>query len=354
MQITLPSAQRGLTLVEMMIGFTLSAILMAGLFQIFDSNKKAFNMQGGIARVQENGRVGIEFLGREIRSAGFMGCATGGFGATFKNNVDASKYSSTVLQTALSLFDGDQAIIGFNDVTAIPSGSVLAGFNLSVGTGAGQLISGTDAVLFQGVSPCVGGKVIGHNNSASQLTVSNVTACDLDPTDIVVVSDCNRADAFSISAVAGNVLSHGNSVNTSASLASAYDNDSYLFKMKSVLFYIATGAGGEPSLFMKALHSAADTTPYQTLELAEGIEDMQLLYGEDLNDDDSADRYVTADNVTDMNAVIALKVALLTRSPDKTTTIQKNVVFAGSTVVATDYRFRVPFESTVTIRNRAR
>ncbi len=355
--------QKGLTLVEMMIAFTLSMVLVLGLLQIFDSNKKSFSLQSGIARLQENGRIGLEFLGRDFRSAGFMGCATGGFGSNFTNNVDVTKYSDSVLKAALGLFDGDQSIIGFNDITVIPVPSTLDDMGLSMGTAVGNVVSGTDAIFIQGVSPCDGGKVLEHNNNSAQLKIEDAAACGLNKNDIVVVSNCNTADAFGITdnpltgggaAAAGDTLAHGSNLNVSPKLANAYDDDSYLYTMKSVFFYIGNGVSGEPALFMKSLLSAASATPYQTMELAEGIENMQLLYGEDQNGDGSVDRYLTSDLVADMNAVIAIKVALLARSEDRATTIRKDVFFAGATVVAPDLRFRVPFESTVTIRNRAR
>ena len=145
--------QKGLTLVEMMIAFALSSILMLGLFQIFNSNKQAFGMQGGMARVQEGGRIGMEFLSRDFRNAGFMGCSTGGFGSNFTNHVDVTKYANGEVKQALSIFDGDSAITGFDDVSAIAAGSTLDGLGLAVGSAAGEVISGTDVILLQGAAP---------------------------------------------------------------------------------------------------------------------------------------------------------------------------------------------------------
>jgi len=116
--------QQGFTLVEMMVSFALSAILITGLIQIFNSNKQASGMQTGIARIQESGRISMEMLARDLRNASFMGCSTGEFGDNFTNHVDASKYASGEVQQALSIFDGDNAIVGYDNVTVIASGSV--------------------------------------------------------------------------------------------------------------------------------------------------------------------------------------------------------------------------------------
>lgn len=45
--------------------------------------------------------------------------------------------------------------------------------------------------------------------------------------------------------------------------------------------------------------------------LAEGIENLQFLYGEDTDDDDTANRYVNADNVVDFNDVVSVRMAFL-------------------------------------------
>ncbi len=353
--------QDGLTLVEMMIAMTLSVILLAGLAQIFNSNKLSFQMTNGIARVQESGRISMEFLGREIRSAGFMGCATGGFGTNFVNNVDVTKYSDTVLKAALALFDGNNSITGFNDITTIASGSTLADFGLSMGSATGNVVSGTDAVLFQGTRPCTGGAVMDHNQGSAQIKIEDATACGIEKDEIVVVSNCNTADAFGVvnstsgGGAAGDTLSHGASLNIGPKLANSYDNKSFIYKMKSTLFYIGVGASGEPALYMKTLTSAANTNPYQTMELAEGIEDFQLLFGEDTSNDGSVNRYVTSDVVTDMNAVKSIKVRLLARSADRASPdIVQTTSFEGATVVSNDARYRKPYESTITIRNRVR
>lgn len=361
MKMLVMNKQNGLTLVEMMIAMTLSVILLAGLAQIFSSNKLSFQMTNGIARVQESGRISMEFLGREIRSAGFVGCATGAFSANFVNNVKTSSYSDSVIKEALALYDGDNAITGFNDIASISANPVLEDFGLSMGSDTGDLISNTDAVLFLGTKPCPGGNVLAHSQSASELTIANATSCGLEAKDIVVVSNCNTADAFALAvnptaaASGGNVLSHANTVNISGALSTTYDDKSFVYKMSSSLFYVGVGASGEPALFMKSLTSAANTTPYQVMELADGIESMQLLFGEDTNADSSVDRYVTSNLVTDMNEVKAIKVRLLIRSTDRSTTdIAQSTSFEGATVISSDDRYRKPYESTITIRNRVR
>ena len=67
--------QAGVGLVEIMVAVTLSLILMAGLVQVYTGNKQTYRIQEALSRVQENGRFALDFITRDLRSAGFLGCA---------------------------------------------------------------------------------------------------------------------------------------------------------------------------------------------------------------------------------------------------------------------------------------
>ena len=66
--------QRGLSLIELMVAIVISSLLMAGTIQIFVNNKKTYQVQEAVSRLQENGRFGMQFLTRDIRMADFWGC----------------------------------------------------------------------------------------------------------------------------------------------------------------------------------------------------------------------------------------------------------------------------------------
>lgn len=63
--------QHGVSLVELMVGMTLSLILLLGLFQIFSSSKAAHNRVVAQARQQESGRFALHFLRTGLVNAGF-------------------------------------------------------------------------------------------------------------------------------------------------------------------------------------------------------------------------------------------------------------------------------------------
>ncbi|NJN46952.1 MAG: prepilin-type N-terminal cleavage/methylation domain-containing protein [Candidatus Competibacteraceae bacterium] len=93
-----------------------------------------------------------------------------------------------------------------------------------------------------------------------------------------------------------------------------------------------------------------------TQAIVEGVEDFQVLYGEDTNGNGVANRYVPEGSVSDMNKVVSVRVCLLLR------TEEDNVAVEPSTYVdcqgtnplptATDRRFRRAFTTTISLRNR--
>jgi len=67
-------AQKGLTLIELMIAMLLGVFLIGGVLQIFLSTKQTNRMQDSLARLQENGRFAMDFIGRDMRLAGYRSC----------------------------------------------------------------------------------------------------------------------------------------------------------------------------------------------------------------------------------------------------------------------------------------
>ena len=64
---------KGLSLVELMIAMTVSAILMLGISEIFSINSRSYKVQDENSRMQENGRFAFNTLMTDIRRAGYFG-----------------------------------------------------------------------------------------------------------------------------------------------------------------------------------------------------------------------------------------------------------------------------------------
>lgn len=113
-----------------------------------------------------------------------------------------------------------------------------------------------------------------------------------------------------------------------------------------ITYTIANGAGNQPSLFQNNNGT--------NRELIEGVQDMQILYGEDSNGDNTPDYYVPAGTVgLSMNQVVSVRVSLLLVTVNDNIAAQPiPYTFNGVPTIPTDRRLRRVFSSTVAIRNR--
>lgn len=322
-----PHQQAGLTLVELMVSLLLSLILLYGVVTVFTANKETFKVQEGLSRVQETGRYAIQTIVRDLRRAGYGGCDTrSGFVRNTLGNVNWQ----TMLGNPVRGFNaaGGGAWSPVWDAANPPTDALPA---------APPMETTSDLLLVNFVEP-QGIRVTSHATQTSNLTVSSTG--DFAAGDLGMVSDCRDAAIFAVTGVAAGVLQTGG-----ANLGKKFTGAEVL-KLTDRIYYVATGAGGaEPSLWRVDNGGNPE-------ELAEGVEALQILYGEDTGTDGIADTYSTANNVTDWTAVTAVRVALVVRSgTDVQRTANPYPAFNEGQLNANDKRLRKRFTATVVLRS---
>lgn len=62
---------RGLTLIELMVAIALGLLLVAVVIQIYVGSRATYNKQEDLSRLQENGRVALDVIGRAARISAF-------------------------------------------------------------------------------------------------------------------------------------------------------------------------------------------------------------------------------------------------------------------------------------------
>jgi type IV pilus assembly protein PilW len=88
-------------------------------------------------------------------------------------------------------------------------------------------------------------------------------------------------------------------------------------------------------------------------DLIEGVENMQIVYGEDTDADGRANYYATAANVVNMENVVCIRVNLVIRSLNDFITSQALPYTLNEVqITPTDRRIRRVFTSTFALRNR--
>lgn len=320
--------QRGLTLIEIMIALVIGLIITAGIIQVFSSTRQSNRVHEAISRMQETGRMALEVLARDIRMADFWGCA-GGIGNVV-NNLDS---------TGTGFIDfGTGGVVGTD-------GGGLAPDTLTLRSG---INSGFEVEPPYGPQASANIKIPAGNGLAQG--------------DIVMIADCEAADIFQVSNSnpgGTGTLVHNTGATTSPGnynatnpgcpgggnahcLSKVYAGDANVFGTQEISYNIGTGSEGEPALFRNGL------------EFLDGVENLQILYGEDTDGDAVANYYVPASGVVDMLQVISVRFAVVVRSATDRLTDGANQTYAvlGTNVTAGDTRLRQVYTSTVTVRNR--
>lgn len=333
--------QHGMTLVEVMIAITISLILLAGVMQIFTSSRQTYRVQDNMARLQENGRFAINFLTRDLRMAGYTGCASK---STTVTNIVAPP-----LDTAASFTGG--GITGY-EYTALPI-ALSATDTLTTS----NVRPGTDIIIIKGAAPS--GATLSGNMTAVNANVQFLTASVASmfvAGEILFISDCGSADIFAatnVSSGAGTTtIAHSSAANTTVNLSKPYNTDAEIMRMENYTYYIGTDAANNnaPTLYRKRLVGAAMITE----PLVEGVENMQILYGEDTDTDGAANKYVAADTAgLNMNRIVSVRMNLLLRTAEDNLANPPQVYsFNGAPVTAADHRLRRVFSTTIKVRNK--
>jgi len=360
------SKQKGFTLIELMIAMVLGLILVAGVIQIFISNKQAYRVTDAHSKLQDNARFALEVLSRDVRSAGFSGCR-----AIEDMNVIsiADAPPPAVAPATLAIPDENTVISGLEAQTATTWAPV------SPPTPLGTVVGGTDVITVQRGRSC-GGNLIGNlGSSNANIQIIRPNICNVQPDDVLMIADCTDAHIFratnvsdgtgqqTIAHAAGNQANHfckhypsfpHNGV-CNAGGAKLYDFDAELLVFSSATYFIRLGTNGDPALWVYDNNEA--TSANNPIELIEGIEDMQIVYGLDTNDDDTVENYSDAsviDTAGNWNQVISARISLLAQTQEQNlTTADQSINFDGAPVADTsDGRLRRVFTTTIGVRNR--
>lgn len=357
----LHSRSAGFSLIELMIATTIGLLLISGAVLVFQGNIRSAGLGQSIAALQANARFALEEMGRDVRSAGYYGCAS---------SPDAS---FSVMTADAPLDEADPRAMSLVGTTVTTSGLAgLEDLDYTPPTALGAPVVGTDALVVQFVGAPGENLLASMNGRGDSLEIAG-TMPGLDAGQLAVVADCSGLDLFRVqtrTASGANVR-----IKPVGNLSREYSVVPYPFGVHvhpftSAIYYIGnsgrtTGMGDVVrSLYVQTFPYDLDVNP--PLELVEGVDQMRLAFGMSL--DDGTVRFVRADDGDfEPAAVSSVRVGLLLTSLQRIedTAVPREFVLAGQAVVAdvspvpaaaavypVDNRLRVPFERSITVRNR--
>lgn len=361
----------GFTVIELMVAVVISSILMLGVIQIFIANSQSNKTNTGLARVQENIRFALKDISAAGRMAGYKGCSD-----NIKNHLDetSSDYDA-------DLFNFDNATGGWEfangSATSVtrPGGS----YTLSTVTPSttasnwddtdgddlpdtlvNHVLPGSDVLVLKWAGNNTGVSIKNMNTNTASINTNDATG--IAQGTILYISDCSGGDAFmnvanpsakALSRGSASGKSPGNKTPGSSDWSHVYPEASEILFFISRAFYVGQGASGEPALYRITYTQGASAQVRE--EIAEGVENMQVLYGYDTDGDDYANQFVTAQDLPDHAGVVAVKLAFLARSNEelKDTASSSNFELLGTDITTpADRRLRYSFSTTIKLRNK--
>ena len=319
----LPRRQRGLSLVELMVGLTIGLLLTVGLVGMIAGTSRSFAVQDDFARMQENGSLALNQLGDDIRMAGFYGTATStnaidpANGSVINTLNDCGSAGNA--PTANWAVDTRRPMYGRADLTP---GSV---------TGVFPCIA---AANFQGGPILVVRRASGYlvpDPNADGNLVDAIAAQPNSNTTIYVQSEPSYGLLFRGSDYAALRASNKTAKVEAVVAGVITSRDAPIFEYLARVYYIrpcsrfaaaattcTAAADGErpiPTLVRQELNGV---TMVET-PLVEGVERISFLYGVDADGNGIPDRFIAAPADADWINVVSVRVALLARSPNPAT-----------------------------------
>lgn len=412
---------QGFSLIEILVALAIGSLLVLGLVEVFAASRAAYQLSTGLARVQENGRFAMDFLQRDLRMAGHLGCVNDQARFLPSNTSGtrlalASTFLTTAQQQAVPTnYAAAQEPLRFDvGIRGYEANGTSPGAMLTLVTtpapaadatswtpaihpvlfahmnaaGVGRPVAGSDVVALRYFLPS-GAQMTAFDPASlpPTITVENAQLPRL--TDGAVnpslfgVSDCINAAVFQASNVAGNVLTVGASGLNQSTLTG---NESFVagqarvYRAESVVYYIGLNQNAVPSLFRLRYRVGPGVgvlVPVRE-ELVEGIESLQLQYGQDSRTDptdtptgnignsvlasgvqvDTPSADPAADAVNAWRRVGLVQVGIVARSSDPAAAPQRDssvpqLSALGVVIDAPgDTFYRAVYEDSIAVRNR--
>jgi type IV pilus assembly protein PilW len=263
--------QRGLSLIELMIGIALSLLILTAVLYSFAGSRASYQHLTSFSAVQESGRIALEVLNRDLRMAGNPGCGN------------------------LSALDHRTPLLFSNNVvlTSAPSASAAVPDGITVRYGSA--LAATVA------------------NSPSDKEIALVSLAPLGAIvvkdDLLLLSDCATTEVVKVVSVSGNVIT------TESNVSQRFRTGSNVMRLETVVYTVA-----------------ATELRRNGQAVADGVTNMQILYGVSGPADRAALEYIKNPPAAATARVVAVKLAL---------------------TIANGANVSQPFFSTVALRNRA-
>jgi type IV pilus assembly protein PilW len=314
--------QTGLTIVELMVALAIGSFLMIGAVQIYNQSRQAFVVNDSIAKVQETAQFAMDTIEADLRMASNWG------------------------RNSRGLAVEGRSIVGDPNPNGLPV-PTLCGVDWAIDLG--RPLDGSDNAY---TLPCVPPLTFGPQVNSDVFTVRRATVAP-QPLEVGRIQ-------IQSTRVQGELFADGNVPTTYSPADSATHN------LLVNTYYVADDSElipGAPALRRLTLVNGATGAEIDDQEVAPGIENLQVQFGIDVDQDNTVDRYVNpGDDVYNPAAagyipgatIITARIWLVVRGVDKEVGVRDATDYTpGNAALGTyadDYR-RLQLSKTVLLRN---
>jgi len=393
-----PSSQRGMTLVELMIGATLGLILLAGVASVFVYTNRSNKQNELIAGMQDQARFALSTLSRDLTMAGYWGGMASAASIVPNTADDDPSNDASTATTAFPIANdcGPDASTGWAMQLTSRKTTTDAGGNTltTVWPRRVEFRNQNNAAAVASIWRCIGGWRSGTDVVALRRVAGQATGS-------MIASDTSaRLRAYhyylQTNGVAGTLIRWGANdtaapSGTEVPLSAPMSFYKYVPRIYFIRDYARTAGDGIPTLCRKELcptrfraggdgesgscgeaTAAATASGLYTECLAEGVEDLQIVWGLSREDNGTIERYTstpTPEDVAQKAQTAQIFLRIRSARPDgsytdtKTYTAGDAAAFTPSAVVdpagtpeveKAKHYYRRVFSTTVYLRNPVR
>lgn len=319
----IPKWQVGFSLVELMIAIVLGLLLSAGIISIYAESKRNYGYEEELSRLQENGRYALGVLKRELTLAGFVG-----------GIVDIS--GITPIAVATDCATGNWATDATTPIDLINN------FNSSFATVNGVTFTCLDSSEIQS-----GTDIVSVKRTAGDYTLKdgefNIGASADDNQWYLRVKEYGESLGYSYITAGFPTVDK-----TAGSLVDYWE---YYAKIFYIRDFSTTDGDDIPTLCVERLIA----NNMGTEVIVEGIEDMQIEFGIDTDEDNVPNRFKQDPTAAELSTVVTARIYLLVRSVNTVPSYSdgaKTYTLGTKNVAAQNDGFlRKVFSTTVQLRN---
>lgn len=334
-----PPRARGFSLIELMLALTLSAVLTAGIVALFVQNNQTFALINGQSRMQESAAYAFDFIGRAIRTSGFLGCAP-----ELANVHNALRgdwndiYEFNITESLEAYTYDDVADVWIPSLAELPRTNSGNNANLKIdgnGVPTADVTESSDVIVLRRISEPAARLVATAQPNDDPVVEAPGGDPGFGVDDIVVISDCQQAAVFRVTglSVSGNqaTVAHAVSASTDpfvngdgliSTMGEPYSREAVIGAIETQIFYVApsTGTNNRGETPLALWWKVSDGAP---VELVQGVTDIDARFGFDTDGDGRANQYVRRDLLTDvdgdtnvMDEAVTLRLNLTVNSVD--------------------------------------